>query len=273
MQQALSNRLFRDFAVIAYELAGIHLGVGKEALVEARIAKRVRALGLSGPAQYLECLTSSGAEEELANFLDAISTNYTRFFREPDHFALLAELVESRLRQGQRRFRFWSAASSSGEEPYTMALTVHEALRDTTDDWQILGTDISRRMLAIAREGCYSKSSLESVPTQLLHRYFAPISPRGTENPIFRVNEELRSHVAFRRLNLADPPFPMRGPFDAVFCRNVMIYFDQRVRQGLISAIEKLIGTDGRLFIGHSETLHRVDTRFRHLQPSVYSPC
>jgi chemotaxis protein methyltransferase CheR len=263
--------LFEQFADIAYRRAGIRLAAGKEALVGARVAKRIRALGLQSPEQYLEHLVADGDGEELVHFLDVISTNFTSFFREPEHFTLLSDLVERRLRQGRTRLRFWSAASSSGEEPYSMALVIAEAIKDAPLNWRILATDISTRILDKAKAGRYPASSLDAVPKHLRSRYFTPVSARGEQDPIYQVNPTLRSQIVFRRLNLSAPPFPMQGPLDAVFCRNVMIYFDLRVRQGLVSGIEQLIAPDGVFCIGHSETLNGIDTGFRPLRPSIYA--
>lgn len=263
--------LFEQFADIAYRRAGIRLAPGKEALVGARVAKRVRALQLDGPEQYLKHLLADGDGDELVQFLDVISTNYTSFFREPEHFEMLTELVQRRLRQGRTRLRFWSAASSSGEEPYTMALVIAEAVRDAPVNWRILATDISTRILDRAQQGRYPASSLTSIPKHLRSRYFQFIGPKSSEDPIYQVNSALRSAVVFRRLNLSTPPFPMQGPLDAVFCRNVMIYFDRRVRQGLVSGIERLLAPDGLFLIGHSETLNGLNTGFRALRPSAYA--
>ncbi len=267
----MDTALFEQFAEIAYQRAGIRLSAGKESLVGARVAKRIRALGLANAEQYLEHLVEDGDGEELVQFLDVISTNFTSFFREPEHFELLTELVQRRLRQGRTRLRFWSAASSSGEEPYSMALVIADAVRDTPVNWRILATDISTRILDKAQQGRYPASALASVPKHLRSRYFQFVGPKGAEDPQYQVTAALRSAVVFRRLNLSTPPFPMQGPIDAVFCRNVMIYFDKRVRQGLVSGIEELLAPDGIFMIGHSETLNGISTRFRPLRPSIYA--
>ncbi|MGC4000676.1 MAG: CheR family methyltransferase [Anaeromyxobacter sp.] len=185
-------------------------------------------------------------------------------------FQLLAALVKSRHEEGRGRLRFWSAASSSGEEAYTMAITIADTLADAHVDWRILGTDISTRILVAAEAATYPLSALRDVPKQLRSKYFHPLGSKAAEDPLYQVRDALRKHVTFKRLNLSTPPFPMRGPLDAVFCRNVMIYFDQRVRQGLVSAIEALMAPDGIFFVGHAETLNGLSTRFRALRPSVY---
>jgi chemotaxis protein methyltransferase CheR len=265
----IDTTLFNQFAEIAYDRAGIRLSPGKEALVGARVAKRIRALGLADPNQYLDYLLADGDGEELVHFLDVISTNFTSFFREPEHFDILAELVEKRLREGRTRLRFWSAASSSGEEPYSMAITIAEIVKGSAINWRILATDISTQILERAQHGRYPLSSLANLPKPMRARYFQMVERR--EDPVYQVSPEIRSTVVFRRLNLSAPPFPMQGPLDAVFCRNVMIYFDRRVRQGLIANVEQLLASDGLFLIGHSETLNGLETSFRALRPSVYA--
>ena len=267
----MHTSLFQQFAEIAYSRAGIRLGAGKESLVGARISKRIRALGLKGPSDYLEHLLADDQGEEIVQFLDVISTNFTSFFREPEHFALLSELVRARAKEGRGRLRFWSAASSSGEEPYSMALTIVDSLGDSNVNWRLLATDISTRILARAEAGEYPESALANVPKYLRAKYFHPSGTKGADDPLFKVQDSIKHHVTFKRLNLSTPPFPMRGPIDAVFCRNVMIYFDQRVRQGLISAIEEVLAPDGLFCIGHAETLNGLHTRFRAIRPSVYT--
>jgi chemotaxis protein methyltransferase CheR len=268
MNAALLNR----FADIAYARAGIRLRDGKEALVSARVSKRMRALELERIEDYLAILEGPEADQEIVYFLDAISTNFTSFLREPDHFVRFAELVRSKLEAGQRRFRFWCAASSTGEEPYTIAMTAAEVMGERDVDWRILATDISTRVLGVAQAGVYDDPVLEPVPRAQRERWFTKTTERGARGPRWAVASALKQHVTFKRLNLATPPFPMKGPLDAVFCRNVMIYFDQPVRQQLIAGIERLLARDAILFIGHSETLSGLDTQLRALKPSVYAP-
>lgn len=257
--------LFRSFQALALEQAGISLREGKEALVEARIAKRLRALGLASAELYLEFLRRDRSGEELVQFLDAISTNFTSFYREPDHFEHLVAHLEERLAAGADRFRIWCAAASTGEEPYTLAITLAEALAGRELDWKILATDLSTRVLATAKAGRYQGRHLGPVPPRLRERYFHRVGPDA-----FEAMPCLREPLTFARLNLAKPPFPMKGPFDAVFCRNVMIYFDRPGRQALVTEIERLLRPGGLLFIGHSETLNGLDTALRLIRPSEY---
>jgi chemotaxis protein methyltransferase CheR len=257
---------FKAFQDLAYAKAGIYLRQGKAALVQARLAKRLRELGLASERDYLERLRGD-AGEEVVLFLDAISTNFTRFFREPDHFESLAAWVTALRRGGQRRFRFWSAACSSGEEPYTAAMVLEPLLEGC--DWKILATDISTRVLARAARGRYSEEELAPVPAALRGRYVEPAGA-GHDAAPFAISARLRERIVFRRLNLAARPYPMSGPLDAVFCRNVMIYFDRPMREGLVGELERLLRPGAPLFIGHSETLNGIATRLRAERPSVY---
>ncbi len=258
--------LFHAFQAIAYDQAGIALRDGKEALVEARIGRRIRDLGLASAADYLEFLKADRGGDELVRFLDAISTNFTSFFREPDHFEHLREQLAERLEGNPERLRIWCAAASTGEEPYSLAITLAETLAGREIDWRILATDISTRVLAVAKAGRYQEKQLSRAPAALRKRWFRPTETPGTEE----VHPALRERVHFARLNLAKPPYPMQGPFDAVFCRNVMIYFDTGVRQALITEIERLLAPGGLLCIGHSETLAGLRTSLRPIRPSEY---
>ena len=259
---------FRRFCEIAYDKAGIALRPGKEMLVAARVSKRIRALGLSGPKEYLALLESPDAMDELTSFLDVISTNYTRFFREPVHFDMLRKVVADLVSTGQREFKIWCAASSTGEEPYSLAMTVLEAGGSRPVKLRMLATDISTRVLAEAKAGVYAESSLAEVPTPLRAKYFRKIGEKREAQ--YEVVPKLRGMIMFRRLNLAKPPYPMQGPVDFVFLRNVMIYFDRPVRQGLVSETERLLRPSGLLFVGHAETLGGVASGYVRVKPSVY---
>lgn len=256
--------LFEQFRKLVYEHAGIELQAGKEVLVSARISSRLRALNVATERDYLELLTADPSCEEMTNFLDVISTNFTHFFREPSHFELLTKECRAHAESSDHEFRVWCAASSSGEEPYSLAMVLEEALAHRHLEWKLLATDISTRVLATAQRGVYSAEAVQPVPEALRRRFLKDV-PNGAE-----VMEPLRTKVKFARLNLARPPYPMKGPFDVIFCRNVMIYFDNKVRQGLVTQVERLLRPGGLLVVGHTETLHGVDTRLQTQSPSVY---
>lgn len=257
---------FHRFCSIAYEKAGITLGPTKEALVAARVAKRVRALGLPSEEAYLARLESDDTGEETIEFLDVISTNHTAFFREPDHFELLRELVSIWYKAGIRHPRIWSAASSTGEEPYSIAFTLTDIAEAGEMDWRILATDISTRVLKKAEEGRFAADRLTALGQGQRKRYFE----RVAQSDDVMVKPTLKGRITFRRLNLAEPPYPMRGPFDIIFCRNVMIYFDQVVRERVVTAMARLLRPRGYLLIGHSEALSGIQVGLRMLRPSVF---
>ncbi len=262
----METETFQAFQQIAYQKAGIFLRPGKAALVQARLARRLRELGLGTEREYLDRLQADGGDE-LILFLDAISTNFTKFFREPDHFEILVRDVDAALAAGPSRFRFWCAGCSSGEEPYTAAMVLDPLLQGK--DWKILATDISTRVLTRAAQAVYAAEDVEPIPEPLRKRYLEPAAtPDGA--PRWAVTRALRQRIVFHRLNLATRPYPMSGPLDAVFCRNVMIYFDRPMRAGLVGEIERVLRPGAHLFIGHSETLNGLDTRLRSERPSIY---
>lgn len=264
----MEREVFNYFRQVAYERAGIDLHEGKQALVEGRLAKRLRTLGLGNEGEYAEMLKKDTSGGELVHFLDAISTNFTSFFREPDHFDELHHLVSDRLAEGQRDFKFWSAACSSGEEIYTMAMTLTETLQGTNASYKILGTDISTNVLGRAKAALYEEAQVGPVPEGKRKKYF--LTEKHAGKNVYRVHPSLRSQVSFARLNLSAPPFPMAGPFDTVFCRNVMIYFDVPVRQRLVAEIERLLRPGGLLLVSHTETLTGCRCGLEMIRPSVY---
>jgi len=262
----MESQIYDRLCTLAQLNAGIALGPSKQALVSSRIGKRLTALGLASERAYLDHLESDRTGEELVRFLDVISTNHTSFFREPDHFKRLGNLIRQWYQAGQRRFRIWSAASSTGEEPYSIVMTVLDALAGREADFKLLATDISTRVLASAKAGQYPEVRLAAVSPDLRKRYFIKPDSSG----MCQAKDVMRDCVTFTRLNLAQPPFPMRGPFDIVFCRNVLIYFDQQVREGLIRAAERLLRPGGWMFIGHTETLTGLGTGLRMDRPSCF---
>ncbi len=268
----MKTTIFSRFRDLIHEQSGIHLAAGKETLLHSRISKRMRRLGIQKAEAYLKHIADDRSGQEMIELLDAISTNVTYFFREPDHFDQLRAALAHWVDEGQRRFRLWSAACSYGQEPYTMAMTALDAFRDLRAegiDLRVLATDISTKVLAAAQEGVYSAGDLEKVALDFRDRYFDKLSTEEGQRR-FQVLPALRSRVTFRRLNLSRPPFPMQGPLDVVFCRNVMIYFDTQTRQRLVNEIERLLRPGGLMMIGHAESLIGLTTRLTAISPSVY---
>lgn len=266
-QGRIDLEMFRKFCALVYQHAGIKLGAQKEALVCARLGKRMRALGIEEFRDYYALIAGDKTGTELVHLLDAISTNVTQFFRGDKHFSLLAHLLREWEGQGQTRFRIWCTAASTGEEPYSAAMIVRETLRDARDAL-ILATDLSTQALTCAREGVYENRRTEQVPRSLKAKYF--MRRPGSEPETYAVRDEIKRHVKFGRINLANPPFPLRGPLDVIFCRNVMIYFDDEVRRRLLRDLHRLLKPGGYLLVGQAESLSGMLSSFRPVAPAVY---
>ncbi len=262
----LKPQHFRKISEVVHRVAGIHLKEGKEALVRARLMKRLRQLGIGRVEDYLELIEGKRGAGEIPELVDVMTTNKTHFFREADHFDFLRETVLPAL--PGRRLRFWSAACSSGEEPYSLAIVLREHLHELERrDVRVLATDISRRVLSRARRGVYPASVLQEMPDPACRRYFRPCP--GSRPPEVEVVEEIRRLVHFAPLNLMEP-WPMRGPFQVIFCRNVMIYFDRPTQQELIRRFGEILEPGGYLFVGHSEGLSAIRHDFEYIRPAVY---
>ncbi len=241
---------FRKVAAMLYEQAGIVLSDSKVTLVYSRLAKRLRARRLSTFAEYLNYVESPEADDERVEMLNSLTTNLTRFYREPHHFEHLRDKIilpmAGKLRSGGK-LRIWSAGCSTGQEAYTIGLTILSAIPQAADlDVKILATDIDSNVLAHCREGAYAPDLVQPIPNDLRERW---MDRDGTR---WRANATLRSLVTFNELNLMGS-WPMKGPFDAIFCRNVVIYFDEPTQEKLWGRMVRLLGPDGRLYIGHSE--------------------
>lgn len=272
----LDDVAFDRIRTYVYDQARIRLGDNKRDLVRARLAKRLRITGAPSYGAYMDLVLSgpTGTGEATA-LLDAISTNKTDFFRENDHFLYLAEEILPEItalkhRQGRPRLRIWSAACSSGEEPYSLAITLLEHL-DRPDRWnaKILATDINTEMLARAKAGAYSEGVAASIPLGLRQRYFQK-EKDAKGRRCFVATPALRRLVTVRRLNLMEPRFPFQGKFDVIFCRNVMIYFDKATQADLVRRFHDVLEPHGYLFIGHSESLLGTEAPFRYTKPTIY---
>jgi len=254
---------------VVVEQTGITLSEQKRELVYGRLAKRLRALDLQTFAQYCSHLEQN--PDELHELVNAITTNLTSFFREPYHFdylrdTLLPDLLRSNAQS--RRIRIWSAGCSTGEEPYTIAMVLRDALPAGQGwDAKILATDIDSNVLAKAQQGVYAEERASGVPERYQRRSFR--RGQGDNAGMLRVSDEVRSLITFRQLNLMQE-WPMRGPFDVIFCRNVVIYFDKPTQRRLFDRYADLLVDGGHLFIGHSETLFKVSERFTLIGRTIY---
>jgi len=252
------------------EHSGIALNSTKRELVYSRLARRLRALHLDSFDDYLALLRQDPGAE-LEEFVNAITTNLTSFFREEHHFEQLArEVIPALLKRNAatRRIRIWSCASSTGEEPYSIAMVLREALGNAAGwDVRLLATDIDSNVVATAKAGIYREDRLERMSTERRRRFFEPA--QDARGACFRVTDEVRSLITFARLNLMEP-FPMKGPFDAIFCRNVVIYFDKETQRELFDRMADIQREGDWLFLGHSESLFRVSDRYELIGRTVY---
>jgi chemotaxis protein methyltransferase CheR len=262
----LSENHFKKISDLVYRSCGINLKTGKESLVRARLMKRLRAKGIPSVKDYLDYLDSEQGRHELTLLIDVMTTNKTSFFREAEHFNYLRDRVLPELKGS--RLRFWSAACSSGEEPFTLAIWLREHLPDIdSKDLLILATDISRRMLEKARMAVYPAATLQNLPSPHLKKYFVNLNGQHSEN--YQVVDKVRRMVRLAWLNLLES-WPMKGPFNVIFCRNVMIYFDRPTQQKLINRFWDLLEPSGYLFVGHSEGLSAIKHKFRYMRPATY---
>jgi len=262
----LTDNDFKKISRLIYRLCGINLKEGKKALVRARLMKRLRVLGLGSIREYIRFLESDQGKGETGLLVDVMTTNKTSFFREMDHFKFLGDEILPAMKSS--RLRFWTAACSSGEEPFSLAILLREKIAEIdSKDVRVLATDISFEMLEKARKGVYEKTALEGIPLHYLKKYFSSVQ-KGS-SCVYQVNQDVRSLVKLAWLNLMDT-WPMKGPFNVIFCRNVMIYFDKSTQEKLVKRLYELLETKGYLFVGHSEGLSSISHDFRYVRPAVY---
>ncbi len=265
-----SDKHFRQIVGLVYQHTGIHLKEGKEELVYSRMVRRIRKLGLTTFDAYIK-LIQDGHEDELEEFSNAITTNLTAFFREKHHFTyikdvLMPALLAKKRKEGQRKIRIWSAGCSSGEEPYSIAMTIAD-LVPSNWDVKILATDLDSHMLKHSAQGVYDWSRVEHLDKSVLHRWFH--QGKGQYAGQVKVVQSLQDMICFKQLNLLHD-WPMRGAFDFIFCRNVIIYFDHDTKAKLCQRYAKKLIPEGHLFIGHSESLFRINDDFKLIGNTIY---
>ena len=260
----ISDTEFSRFQRFIYDAAGITMSPAKKALVCGRLSKRLQAHRLATFGDYFELLSSGRAADEVQTAVDLLTTNETYFFREPKHFELLRSLATAAAGQAQP-FRVWSAASSSGEECYSIAMVLADCLGEAS--WDVVGTDISRRVLQRARTGHYPLERARNIPPAYLKRYC--LRGQGEQDGTLLVERRLRSRVNFAQVNL-NTELPRLGTFDVVFLRNVMIYFNGDTKRQVVARVLSLLKPGGHLLIGHSESLNDISTAVDQLAPSIY---
>lgn len=270
LSREISEREFLRLRDLVYREAGIWLSHAKTALLVGRLAKRLRHHGLKSFKQYYDLVINS--PEERIQMLDAVSTNETHFFREPQHFELLKSVIfpkwaeEAATGSRSRKIRVLSAGCSTGQEPYSLAMI----LLDRFPGWEIeiIATDLSTRALEIARKGIWPAAKVDEIP--LSYRKAFMLKGFADQAGKIKAGPEIRSVVRFFRMNLNEPAYPLTGKFEMIFCRNVLIYFDQRGRERVVRRLASFLSPDGYLFLGHAESLHAMSDRLRSIIPTVY---
>lgn len=256
---------FEQIRSLIYERAGISLSPVKRDMVYSRLARRLRALGIQRFGDYLRLLREGQDDEEWEAFTNSLTTNLTAFFREPHHFPILSEHL---LRETGRPMTVWCSAASTGEEPYSLAMTAIEATGSMNPPVKIIASDIDTQVLQKAGDGVYALDRLEKLSEARVKRFF--LKGSGSRAGFAKVRPELQRLITFERINLLDASWPVKGPLDAIFCRNVMIYFDKPTQAKILKRFVPLLRSDGLLFVGHSESLLHVSDTFQLLGRTVY---
>lgn len=260
----MSNADFERIRTLIYQRAGIALATHKTEMVYSRLAKRLRLLGLQKFKDYLSLLQADENGPEWENFTNALTTNLTSFFREAHHFPILADHVRSR----SGPIKVWSCAASTGEEPYSIAIVLAETLGSRIHSTSVLGTDIDTRALREAQQGIYPMAAIDNMAPERLRRFFQ--KGTGSRAGKARVNPALRAMIEFQMLNLTAPNWDVNGPFDVIFCRNLMIYFDRETQARILKGFARVTKPGGLLFAGHSENFSGLTTAFRLRSKTVY---
>ena len=260
-----TSRDFERVRKLIYAHAGISLSDSKQELVYSRLSRRLRATGIKSFSEYLVLLESNN-EAEWEAFTNSLTTNLTSFFREPHHFPILAEHLRSL--NGKHPIAMWCSAASTGEEPYTMAMTAIDALGRDASKVTILATDLDTKVLETAKAGVYPEERISKLDPELVKRFF--LRGTGAQAGFVRVRPELRDMVSFRQINLLNKDWQIRAPLDVIFCRNVMIYFDKQTQLDVLKKFVPLLRSNGLLFAGHSESFHQADEYFKLRGKTVY---
>lgn len=257
---------FQHIKSLIYRVAGISLSPTKKDLVYSRLARRLRARQLDSFSEYIRLL-ETGDSQECEEFINALTTNMTSFFREPHHFPILAQHLGTIPKSNP--VNIWTCASSTGEEPYSIAMTVVDHFKTFNAPVRIFATDIDTKVLEKARRGVYSLDQLHKIPPGQLKRFF--LKGEGKNAGFARVRPELQQMITFRRFNLLDEQWGMREKFDAIFCRNVMIYFDRETQHAILDKMAPHLKPEGLFFAGHSESFHHDTNRFKISGKTVYT--
>ena len=263
-----TDRDFQHIRNLAQARAGIFLSPKKRDMVYSRIARRLRTLGLMDFQQYLEHLEEN--EDEAQDFINALTTNLTSFFREAHHFDLLAEQMLALAAKRRGPIKIWSSACSTGEEAYSLAMTAIETFGSWTPPVRILATDVDTNVLAQAKRGVYASDRISKLSDERIKNFF--VKGKGSHLGMVKVRSQLKDLIHFNSLNLLAPSWPVKGPFDAVFCRNVMIYFDKPTQYKVLERFYPMLLDEGLLYAGHSESFQHAADLFRLKGKTVFAP-
>jgi len=268
----IKDEEFNKLRSLIYKNIGINLTEEKRTLLMGRLQKTLKSLNFTNFSQYYEYLVADKTGDALSNLANTISTNHTFFWREKEHFdffqsTALPEIAARAKQNNTNDIRIWCAGCSTGEEPYTLGFTMMEFFGQEYKKWDagVLATDISAKVLEYAIKGVYPSDRVKMLPDKIINKYF-----NKTKSGDYEVKEELKREILYRRFNLMNQKFPFKKRFDAIFCRNVMIYFDNPTRETLVNKFYDLLVPGGYLFIGHSESLNRNATKFSYIQPALY---
>jgi chemotaxis protein methyltransferase CheR len=273
--QKLSQADFNLIRKEVYDYCGINIGLVKKQMVEGRLRRRIKSLKMSSYDEYCRYVFKNGGrQDEFIHLIDAITTNKTEFFREPAHFSYLSQhILPTLLRSGNGRatrpLQVWSAACSTGQEPYSCAIELAEFSRlQRHFTFQVYATDICTNVLKLARKAVYPSEATASIPQEIMKRYL--LKSRDRTKPLVRIAPEIRKVVRFQRLNLKDKDYGIKSKMDVIFCRNVIIYFDTTTQQDILARLSLHLRKGGYLFLGHSESIHGMDLPVRSVSPTVY---
>lgn len=261
---------FNDMREVIYNNCGISLNDSKKMLVAARISKRMRLLGMNRPREYYDHVMKDRSGMELVILMDSIATNVTSFFRGPAQFDFFREKISAWAKKGQKKFRIWSAGCSTGEEPYSIAFALKEAAGNMPSELKILATDISATALGKAKQAIYPEARVKSeIPLKYIKEHMSLIKGTNKKN-FYSIKNTIRELVMIKRLNLSAIPFPMKGNMDFIFCRNVMIYFDNAFKEKLVNEFYRLLKPGGYLMLGNTESLIGFKTHFKRAVNSIH---
>lgn len=270
-QLQLTDSQFKQLSVYLQKETGIKLPEIKRTMLQSRLHKRIRALNMSSFKEYIDYAMAKGNETEIINMIDVVSTNKTDFFREPAHFTYLTSEFLPDLLHGypNKELKVWSSASSSGEEPYTIAIVLEELKQKYSRfQYSIFATDISTIMLKKGETAIYHEDRIANIPMNLKRKYFLRSKNRDEQN--VKVVADLRNKISWRRLNLMDPSYPVHETFDIIFCRNVLIYFERNIQESVINKLCKHLKPGGLFILGHSESIINMNVPLIQVRPTIY---